>query len=102
MSSEWIMDAVALPDKVAQENAVQRQAILTKPAGSLGVLEHLAIQFAGWQGSDKPQLNKVHISIFAADHGVAEEGVSAVPQVVTSEMVKSFVRGGAAISVLAQ
>ena len=102
MSTEWVLDAVASIDKVAQESAEQRQAILTKPAGSLGVLERLAIQFAGWQGTYKPQLDQVHISIFAADHGVAEEGVSAFPQVVTGEMVKNFVRGGAAISVLAQ
>ena len=102
MLSGWIMEEVASIDKMAQESAEQRQAILTKPAGSLGVLERLAIQFAGWQGVCKPQLDKVHISIFAADHGVAEEGVSAFPQVVTGEMVKNFVRGGAAISVLAE
>lgn len=96
------MDAVASLNKVTQKNAEQRQATLTKPAGSLGVLERLAIQFAAWQGNDQPQLDKVHISIFAADHGVAEEGVSVFPQVVTGEMVKNFVRGGAAISVLAQ
>jgi nicotinate-nucleotide--dimethylbenzimidazole phosphoribosyltransferase len=102
MSLGWIIDAVAFIDKAVQESAEQRQAVLTKPAGSLGVLEQLAIQFAAWQGDDKPQLDNVHISIFAADHGVAEEGVSAFPQVVTGEMVKNFVRGGAAISVLAQ
>jgi nicotinate-nucleotide--dimethylbenzimidazole phosphoribosyltransferase len=102
MTADWIMESIASFNKKAQEQAQKRQAILTKPAGSLGVLEQLAVQFAGWQKSEKPQLERVHISIFAADHGVAKEGVSAFPQVVTAEMVKNFVRGGAAISVLAR
>jgi len=97
-----MIDPVTSLNEVAQHQAEQRQMLLTKPIGSLGVLEHLAIQFAAWQGESKPMLERVHISIFAADHGVAEEGVSAFPQVVTAEMVKNFVRGGAAISVLAQ
>lgn len=101
MSSKWINDPIASLDAVAQKKAEKRQAILTKPAGSLGVLERLAIQFSAWQGVEKPQLERIHISIFAADHGVADEGVSAFPQVVTREMVKNFVAGGAAISVLA-
>jgi nicotinate-nucleotide--dimethylbenzimidazole phosphoribosyltransferase len=95
------MDAIASLNEETQEKARKRQTLLTKPTGSLGRLEQLAIQFAAWQGSEKPQLDHIHISIFAADHGVAEEGVSAFPQVVTGEMVKNFVRGGAAISVLA-
>lgn len=102
MTADWIMESIPSPNKKARQQAQQRQAILTKPAGSLGVLEQLAVQFAAWQGKEKPQLERVHISVFAADHGVAEEGVSAFPQVVTAEMVKNFVRGGAAISVLAR
>jgi len=97
-----MIDPVASLDEDAQQQAEQRQTQLTKPVGSLGVLEHLAVQFAAWQGVQRPALEQIHISIFAADHGVAEEGVSAFPQVVTAEMVKNFVRGGAAISVLAQ
>ncbi len=54
------------------------------------------------QGQQRPQLDKVWISVFAADHGVVAEGVSAFPQVVTAEMVRNFARGGAAISVLAR
>ncbi|RTZ63404.1 MAG: nicotinate-nucleotide--dimethylbenzimidazole phosphoribosyltransferase [Aquificaceae bacterium] len=102
MSLEWLKKPVHSIDNVARQDANARQAILTKPAGSLGMLETLAVQFSAWQGTIKPELDRVHISIFAADHGVAEEGVSAFPQVVTGEMVKNFVCGGAAISVLAK
>ena len=102
MSMEWMKDSVAKIDETAHEAALERQAILTKPAGSLGVLEALAVKFSAWQGVAKPKIDNIHISIFAADHGVADEGVSAFPQVVTGEMVKNFVRGGAAISVLAK
>ncbi len=102
MPLKWIHHSIASIDKVAQKNAEKRQAILTKPAGSLGMLENLAIQFSAWQGVEKPELKQIHISVFAADHGVADEGVSAFPQVVTGEMVKNFIAGGAAISVLAK
>jgi nicotinate-nucleotide--dimethylbenzimidazole phosphoribosyltransferase len=97
-----MIEPVVSLDEVAKHQAEQRQMLLTKPVGSLGVLEGLAVQFAAWQGEQRPMLQRVHISIFAADHGVAEEGVSAFPQIVTAEMVRNFVRGGAAISVLAQ
>lgn len=102
MSSKWMSDPIASLDVLAQKKAEERQVKLTKPAGSLGGLERLAIQFSAWQGTDKPEIKRIHISIFAADHGVADEGVSAFPQVVTREMVKNFVAGGAAISVLAK
>lgn len=74
---------------------------LTKPPGALGRLESLAIRLASMQGRAKPEINAPFITIFAADHGVAEMGVSAFPQEVTAEMVRNFSRGGAAISVLA-
>lgn len=82
--------------------AEERQAQLTKPPGSLGKLEELAILFSAIQNTQQPKLDNIHITIFAADHGIANEGVSAFPQVVTTEMVKNFSRGGAAISVLAK
>jgi nicotinate-nucleotide--dimethylbenzimidazole phosphoribosyltransferase len=81
---------------------LRRQAELTKPAGSLGRLETLAARLAAMQASERPSLARVWISVFAADHGVAEEGVSAYPQSVTREMCRVFVAGGAAISVLAR
>lgn len=93
---------ISVPSAEHIERAEARQQQLTKPPGSLGQLEQLAVQFAGWQRNDQPQLSRIAIRIFAADHGVVAEGVSAFPQVVTGEMIRNFARGGAAISVLAQ
>lgn len=98
----WYEAAVAEIDHAAIAQAVERQNMLTKPPGALGVLEALAIQFAGWQGQACPTLDQVQIVVFAADHGIAEDGVSAFPQSVTVEMVRNFARGGAAISVLSR
>lgn len=92
----------AAPDTANADAARARQAILTKPPGSLGRLEEAAIALAGMQGTATPSLERVWISVFAADHGVAAEGVSAFPQAVTGEMVRNFASGGAAISVLAR
>ena len=98
----WL-DADLRPiDTRAAEVARARQETLTKPPGSLGDLEALAIRLAGWQHRDRPSLERVHITVFAGDHGVAAEGVSAFPQAVTVEMLRNFARGGAAISVLAR
>ena len=82
--------------------AAGRQQQLTKPAGSLGQLEALAVQLAGLQGRLKPRVDQLWIAIFAGDHGVVAEGVSAYPQAVTGQMLHNFVSGGAAISVLAR
>jgi len=99
---EWLQEPVAALDDAARQAAEQRQGRLTKPAGSLGRLEELALRLAAIQGRVRPRLDKVGIGVFAGDHGVAAEGVSAFPQVVTTEMVRNFARGGAAISVLAR
>ncbi|MEQ9508601.1 MAG: nicotinate-nucleotide--dimethylbenzimidazole phosphoribosyltransferase [Alloalcanivorax xenomutans] len=80
----------------------QRQASLTKPAGSLGRLEQLAITLSAQQQRPRPAVDRVRIVVFAADHGVCAEGVSAFPQEVTGQMIANFVNGGAAISVLAR
>ena len=99
---DWLTETIPAPDKHYLQSAANRQKQLTKPAGSLGQLEQLAIQLATMQATDRPCVDKVWISIFAADHGIAAAGVSAFPQTVTAEMVKNFVHGGAAISVLAK
>jgi nicotinate-nucleotide--dimethylbenzimidazole phosphoribosyltransferase len=72
----------------------------TKPRGSLGALEALAAQIAAVRGSVAPEPLESAIVVAAADHGVAEEGVSAYPQEVTRQMLANFASGGAAISVL--
>ncbi|GAA0793351.1 nicotinate-nucleotide--dimethylbenzimidazole phosphoribosyltransferase [Marinobacterium sediminicola] len=98
----WLEQAVKPLDRTAERAAQERQQQLTKPAGALGVLEQLAIRLAGMQGRVCPRLESVSIAVFAADHGVAAEGVSAYPQAVTAEMIRNFARGGAAISVAAR
>lgn len=102
MKSTWWDEAVPVPDRKAQAAAAARQRELTKPPGSLGRLETLATRLAALQGSERPVVDTLHMTVFAADHGVAAEGVSAFPQSVTLEMVRNFARGGAAISVLAR
>jgi nicotinate-nucleotide--dimethylbenzimidazole phosphoribosyltransferase len=89
------------PDTRAQEAARVRQAQLTKPAGSLGRLEEVAIFFAGWQGRERPRLDRGRAAIFAGNHGVTAHGVSAFPPGVTAQMVANFRAGGAAINALA-
>ncbi len=74
----------------------------TKPLGSLGDLEALAVQLAQIQGRTTPAIPEVHVLVFAGDHGAARDGVSAYPQDVTWQMVMNFLAGGAAISVLAR
>jgi nicotinate-nucleotide--dimethylbenzimidazole phosphoribosyltransferase len=102
MTKHWYQNKTKTINSAAIEDALARQTALTKPAGSLGRLEEIGVKFSGWQGTEKPSLDKIQIAVFAADHGIAEAGVSAFPQQVTVEMVKNFARGGAAISVLAR
>ncbi len=89
-------------DEKAMAAARQRLDSLTKPPGSLAVLETMARQLAGIRGTARPSLPAKAILLMAADHGVAAEGVSAFPAEVTAQMVYNFVRGGAAINVLAE
>ena len=89
-------------DEGARQAAAERQGRLTKPAGSLGRLEELSISLAGMTGRIDPPLRDRVVFVLAADHGVAAEGVSAYPREVTPQMVLNFLRGGAAINVLAR
>ena len=84
------------------EKVRQRQDMLTKPLGSLGRLEALSVQLAGITGGSFPPGAKKKVVLFAADHGVVSEGVSAYPQEVTVQMVANIVNGGAAINVLSR
>ncbi len=97
----WLQTPPRERNLVMAQRAAQRQSTLTKPPGSLGLLEQIAIDLAAMQGTDKPRAQRVFISVFAADHGVVAEGVAAYPQAVTQQMLSNIANGGAAISVLA-
>lgn len=79
-----------------------RDATLTKPAGSLGRLEETVAWLARWQGRNPPRLDRVDVVVFAGNHGVTAQGVSAYPAAVTAQMVANFTAGGAAINQLAR
>lgn len=98
----FLKTTVKAPNQTFFTRASQHQNKLTKPPGSLGQLESLATQLASLQETNTPKIENILIRIFAADHGVTEEGVSAFPQAVTAEMIKNFSAGGAAISVLSK
>jgi len=88
------------PDENAQAQALARQAELTKPPGSLGRLEDLAVFIAGWQSNPRPRIARARAAIFAGNHGVTVHGISAFPASVTAQMVANFQAGGAAINAL--
>ncbi len=90
------------PDMAAITAAIARDAVLTKPPGALGRLEELAVWLAGWQGRAKPVIERPQVVIFAGNHGVVAQGVSAFPAEVTVQMVANFQTGGAAINQLAR
>jgi nicotinate-nucleotide--dimethylbenzimidazole phosphoribosyltransferase len=102
MLPEWVYQKCPGISAVHREAAIARQAQLTKPTGALGRLEELAIELAGLQQTEQPRSGRVPIIIFAGDHGVVAQGVSAYPQEVTIAMMSNFASGGAAISVLAR
>lgn len=89
-------------DAAARSAAEARQAILTKPPGSLGRLEDIAVLMAGWQGRERPRLDDARAVVFAGNHGIVARGVSAFPASVTAQMVANFEHGGAAINALSK
>jgi nicotinate-nucleotide--dimethylbenzimidazole phosphoribosyltransferase len=96
-----LLDAMVAPDAAGAALAQRHLDQLTKPVGSLGRLEELAVALAAL-ASGPPRVERPVVFILVADHGVAAEGVSAYPQVVTAQMLENFLRGGAAINVLAR
>jgi nicotinate-nucleotide--dimethylbenzimidazole phosphoribosyltransferase len=95
------LDLPAGSDSAAKAVAA-RQDTLTKPQGSLGRLETIAAWLGRWQGRDMPKLDRVKVFVFAGNHGVTAQGVSAFPAEVTVQMVANFAHGGAAINQLAR
>ncbi len=94
--------AIGPLDRAAMDKAQARQDSLTKPRGALGRLEAISVQVAGITGRALPCIREKAVIVMAGDHGVAAEGVSAYPSAVTRQMVLNFLRGGAAINVLAR
>ncbi len=102
MTPAWLDTPTHHPHEAVRHRAQARQRELTKPPGSLGRLEAIAVQLAALQNTERPGVDEVAITVFAADHGIAAAGVSAFPQTVTAAMLRNFATGGAAISVLAR
>lgn len=97
-----VFNALPQRDAGAVAAAIARNEQLTKPKGSLGRLEDLAIWYAGWQGEARPSLTRPQVVIFAGNHGIAARGVSAFPPEVTVQMVANFRAGGAAVNQLSR
>ncbi|OUS07091.1 nicotinate-nucleotide--dimethylbenzimidazole phosphoribosyltransferase [Rhodobacterales bacterium 52_120_T64] len=95
-----IIEAFPSSDQSAEAGAKARNDVLTKPPGALGKLEDLAIWYAGWRGQAAPTLGNPQVIVFAGNHGVTAQGVSAFPAEVTAQMVYNFEAGGAAINQL--
>ncbi|WP_420567880.1 nicotinate-nucleotide--dimethylbenzimidazole phosphoribosyltransferase [Thalassovita sp.] len=89
-------------DLETRKEAEARNGQLTKPPGALGRLEDLAIWYAGWRGDARPQISAPQVVVFAGNHGVTAQGVSAFPAEVTEQMVLNFQHGGAAINQLSK
>ena len=96
------LEAQGGPDMASISGAKERNSQLTKPPGALGRLEDLAIWYAGWRDTDRPTITSPQVIIFAGNHGVCAQGVSAFPPEVTVQMVANFEHGGAAINQLAK
>src|ERR1700743_1203552 len=102
MLPEWVYQDCPRVSATHRDAAALRQQQLTKPTGALGRLERLAIELAGLQHTERPRADRVPIIVFAGDHGITAQGVSAYPQEVTIDIMANFAAGGAAISVLAR
>ncbi len=97
-----LLGAAHGPDAAANAAAQERNSQLTKPPRALGRLEDLAIWYGGWRGTGRPEILAPQVIVFAGNHGVTAQGVSAFPAEVTVQMVANFEHGGAAINQLAR
>ena len=97
-----VLRSIRPADRQAAHAAARRQDRLTKPPGSLGRLEALSVQIAGVFGDERPAVRGKTVIVAVADHGVVAQGVTAYPQAVTAQMVRNFLAGGAAVSVMAK
>lgn len=97
----WYQQPACPINHTVQSQALAHQNRLTKPTGSLGQMERIAIRLAGMQGRVRPSICRPYVAIFAGDHGVMAEQISAYPQAVTGQMLRNFATGGACVSVMA-
>ena len=97
-----LLAELAGPDRDARDEVAARAATVLRPAGAFARLDVVAAWLAGWQGTATPRVERPHVAVFAADHGVAVEGVSAYPAEVTAAMVEAIRSGVATITVLAR
>jgi len=97
-----LLSQAPVTDSDAVAAAGERNMQLTKPPGALGRLEDLAIWYAGWRGNPRPVIGAPQVIVFAGNHGVTAQGVSAFPAEVTEQMVLNFQHGGAAINQMAR
>lgn len=98
----WYDNPVFIINQTAQAQAQAHQNNLTKPTGSLGQMEQIVISLAGMQGVVYPSVSRPYVAIFAGDHGVMAEQISAYPQAVTKQMLANFATGGACVNVMAR
>ena len=101
MTLAQTIEQIRSADEEVRRQTQSRLDRLTKPLGSLGRLEELAVWYAGITGDVQPKVPRSAVIVFAADHGVVQEGVSAYPSAVTAQMIVNFLRGGAGVNVLA-
>ena len=96
------LERIEPADAGAMRRAEARHLTLTKPPGSLGRLEQVSIRLAGIYGTERPAIRGSAVIVAAGDHGVVAQGVTGYPQAVTAQMVRNFLAGGAAVSVMAR
>ena len=96
------LDRIEPADAAAMRRAEARHLTLTKPPGSLGRLERVSVRLAGIYGTERPAVRGSAVIVAAGDHGVVAQGVTGYPQAVTAQMVRNFLAGGAAVSVMAR